>query len=132
MYTLANMLIQIKNAQAVGHERVLVPFSKMNLAVSETLKEIGFIDEIDKKKKKMKKSEVNFIDIKLKYKDGEGLINGIKIISRPSRRIYSTKDNIEPVMSGYGKMVLTTTKGVMTGDQAKKEGLGGEVLFKIW
>ena len=132
MYPLANMLIQIKNAQAVGHEKVLVPFSKIKLSVLETLKGEGFVENFEKKKKKAKKSELNYIDVKLKYENGRGIIKGLKLISKPSRRIYMGKSELKPVMNGYGFLVVTTPKGVMTGRRARKEGVGGEVLFEIW
>ncbi|MDP3954205.1 MAG: 30S ribosomal protein S8 [bacterium] len=125
------MLIQLKNAQSVGHGRVLVPFSKMNLAVITLLKDGGFIDGFEKKKRKLKKSEVNFIDVKLNSDDGKK-INNIKLVSKPSRRMYIGKKEIRPVMEGHGMLVVTTPRGVISGEEAKKQGVGGEALFEVW
>lgn len=126
------MLIQIKNAQAVGLERVLIPFSNMSLAVVGVLKDKGFLGDFEKKKKKSKKGELNFIEVKLRYDNGESAIKGLKLISKPSRRIYAGKKDLKQVMSGYGMSVLTTPKGILAGDDAKKQNVGGELLFEIW
>ncbi len=132
MSPIANMLIQIKNAQAVSAESVSIPFSNMKYEIAQILKNKNFVGDIEKKKKKLKKAEVNFLDIKLKYDDSVGAISGIKLISKPSRRMYIKKDDIKPVKSGYGISVLSTSKGLMTGENAKKTGLGGELIFEIW
>lgn len=132
MSPIANMLVQIKNAQAVGTASVSVPFSKMKFEIAKILKENGFVDEIEKNAKKSKKTELDFINIKLKYNLGRGEINGIKLISKPSRRLYFGKADLKSVRSGYGLSVISTSKGVMSGDDAKKNGIGGEILFEIW
>ncbi len=132
MSPIANMLVQIKNAQAVSAERVSIPFSAMKFEISKILKEKKFISDVEKKKRKLRKAEVNFLDIMLKYEDGVGAINGIKLISKPSRRMYAKKGELKPVKSGYGISVISTSKGLMTGEDSKKAGLGGELIFEIW
>ncbi len=132
MSPLANMLTIIKNAQAVGHKSVIVPFSRMKLDVANTLKAQGYIGDVEKRQKKLKKSEVPYIHIMLQYKDDEGVIHGTSMKSKPSRRLYSGKNDLKPVRSGYGVSVISTSKGIMTGKEAYKAGLGGELLFEIW
>lgn len=133
MYPISDMLIRIKNSQAVGKEQVSVPFSKMKLKIAEILKEGGFIQDFEKRKKKIKKSEFDYLFISLKYGDDKipGL-NGFKIISRPSRHLYIGTKDIKSVRSGYGLAVISTSKGVMSSKEAKKQGLGGEILFEVW
>ena len=126
------MLIQIKNAQARGKSEAVLPFSKIKFGIAGILKNKGFIGNVDKRKIKTKKSEFDTLAVELKYNDGVGAIDGIKLISKPSRRIYARKVDLKPVKNGYGISVVSTSKGIMTGEDARKTGLGGEVLFEIW
>lgn len=126
------MLIRIKNAQAVGHERVSIPFSNVKLQIAQLLKSAGFVGEVERRTRKAKRSEVEYIDVALKYTDSVGAISGMRIISRPSRHIYIKSSDIRPVRSGYGSAVLSTSKGIMTSQEARKAGMGGEVMFEIW
>lgn len=126
------MLTQLKNAQARGQSEVVMPFSKIKFSIALILQEKGFVDVVEKKKKKTKKSEFDTLSIKLKYNDGVGAIDDVKLISKPSRKVYAGKDELKTVKSGYGISVISTSKGVMSGENAKKAGLGGEVLFEIW
>jgi small subunit ribosomal protein S8 len=132
MSPIANMLVQIKNAQARSIEEIILPFSKMKFDIAMILKEKGFIGEVEKRKKKMKKAELNFIAIQLKYVDGVGAISEIKLVSKPSRRMYAAKNDLKPIMNGYGISVVSTSKGLMTGSDARKAGIGGEVIFEVW
>lgn len=132
MSPIADMLTQLKNAQARGHNEAVLPFSKMKFAIVSILQEKGFVESVEKKKKKTKKSEFDTLSIKLKYNNGVGAIDDIKLISKPSRRIYAGSGELKSVRSGYGISVVSTSKGVMSGENAKKAGLGGEVLFEIW
>lgn len=132
MSPIANMLIQLKNAQARGYTEIVLPFSKIKFEIAQILKNKNFISMVEKKKKKAKTSEQDIIEIGLKYDNGGGAINEIKMISKPSRRIYSGKQGIKQVKNGYGISVISTSKGIMSGEDAKKAGLGGEVLFEIW
>ena len=132
MSPIANMLTQIKNAQSRKREEVVLPFSKMTLGIAEILKSRGFIGKAEKKTKKMKKSEVAFLNLELKYENGVGAISGIKMISKPSRRVYSGKNGLRPIKDGYGVSIVSTSKGIMTGDEARKMGVGGEVICEVW
>ena len=132
MSQIANMFVQIKNAQAVGHERVLVPFSKIKYALALILKERGFIADVEKKQKKGKRVELPYIDIVLKYNDDRGVIHDIELVSKPSRRLYSPAKGIKQVKNGFGVVILSTSKGLLTGDEARKQGLGGELICNVW
>jgi len=128
MDQIANMIIMIKNASRVEHDSVTVPFSKLKLAIAECLVREGYLVSVNKKMQK------NFpvLVLGLAYKDGEPRVSGVSRVSKSSCRIYSKTKNIHQVKNGRGLMVLTTPKGILTNKQARKELVGGEVLFKIW
>jgi small subunit ribosomal protein S8 len=132
MYIVSDMLIRIKNAQMARKERLLIPFSKMKWEIAKILKEAGFIQDFERRKKKIKKTEHAFIEVKLEGTEGATTISEVKIISKPSRRIYIKKSEIRPVVGGYGISIISTPQGVMTGTEAKKNNLGGEWLAEIW
>src|SRR3989338_8040531 len=98
MYTLADMLVQISNAQNARHETVMIPFSNVKKAVATLLQKSGMVAEVEDKKKKIRKSEFPYIEVKLKP-DG---FRKIKIISKPSRRVYRQAEELNKVRSGYG------------------------------
>ena len=125
------MLIQIKNAQLSKKEQVSIPFSKMKMSIADILKSSGFVADVEKKSKKMKNSEHDYIYITLKYGDGT-ILNNVKIVSKPSRRMYMKASEIRPARSGYGLEILSTSRGIMTSENAKKEKLGGEILCEVW
>ncbi len=132
MSPLANMFSQIRNAQAVGHERVLIPFSQLKYNAALILMECGFIAEVEKKNKKGKRMELPYIDIALKYDNDKGVINNIELVSKPSRRIYSPANELKKVKNGYGISIVSTSKGLLTGEDARKKGVGGEIICNIW
>ncbi|MEK7151289.1 MAG: 30S ribosomal protein S8 [Patescibacteria group bacterium] len=132
MSPIANMLNQIKNAQLRGYPEVVLPFSNIKFEIANILKNNNFVSEVEKKKKKTKKSEFNVLAIGLKYNDGVGAISDIKLVSKPSRRMYSGKNDIHKIKNGYGISVMSTSRGIMSGDDAKKVGVGGEMLFEVW
>lgn len=132
MDPIADMLIRIKNAQAVKGEQVTMPFSKVKFRIAGILKEAGFISEVERKNKKEKKSEHEYLQLTLKYQDNQGALNGVKIVSRPSRRMYIKAAEIKPVRSGYGIAIVSTSKGIMSSKEAKKSGLGGEIICEVW
>lgn len=125
---IADFLIRLKNAGDVGHENVSIPYSKLKMAVASILKKEGYIADVSKKGKKITKS----IEVNLASADGVPKIKGIKRISKPSRRVYLGVKNISPIRHGYGLLILSTPKGLMTGKEARKGCVGGEALFKIW
>ncbi len=126
MYT--DLLTKLKNAQAVKKENIKVAYLKMDEKILELLKENDYIEDIERKGKGTKR----VLDIKLKYHNDKGVIDGIKFISKPSRRLYIGHKEIKPVRHGYGLLILSTPKGILTGKEAKKMKVGGEMLFEIW
>ncbi len=132
MDPISNMLNQIKTAQAVRHEQVSIPFSKMKFAIANVLVRAGYISSVDRKKKKAKKTEHDYLLLTLKYVDGSSAISGIRMISRQSRRMYLAADEIKAVRSGLGMSVLSTSKGVMSSHDARKAHVGGEIICEIW
>lgn len=125
---ISQTIINIKNANVAGKSTITLPYSKLKEALLALLKKEGFIADFSKKGKKVIKT----LDVELAYVDGKPRIEGIEQISKNSRRVYSKAKEIRSVMNGYGSLVLTTPKGIMTDREAKKEKVGGEVLFKIW
>jgi len=132
MSPIINMLVQIKNAQMVKKDQVLVPFSGVKFKIAQVLKEGGFLKEVERRKKKEGKSEFEYLSIDLKYEGKEGAISGFKIISKPSRHMYGGVKEFKPVRSGYGMAVVSTSKGIMSSKEARKLGVGGEILFEVW
>jgi len=132
MDPIADMLIRIKNAQAVRGEQVVMPFSKVKFKIANILKEAGYIYEVERKKKKAKKVEHEYLQLTLKYQDNQGALSGVKIISRPSRRMYIKAKDIKPVRSGYGIAIISTSKGIVNSREAKKLDIGGEIIAEIW
>jgi small subunit ribosomal protein S8 len=129
---ISDMLIQIKNAQMVSHDQVLLPFSKMKFALANVLKSTGYLADVERKKNKTKKTEHEYLLLTLKYADGAGVLQGVKIISKPSRRMYIKAADIRTVRSGYGLAIISTSHGIMSSKDAWKQKLGGELLCEIW
>lgn len=126
---IADMLTRIRNANSAGHPTVEVPCSKIKKAIAETLKNEGFIQDYEI----IEDGKQGIIKIYLKYgPNKERVITGIKRISKPGLRIYVGKDQIPKVLGGLGIAILSTSKGVMTDKQARKEGVGGEVICYVW
>lgn len=126
---IADMMTRIKNAAAVKKDTVKIPFSTMKMAVAELLEEHGFIGSFEKKGKKLTK----VLDISLAYdKSGTSTIHDVQRLSKFSRRLYTPVKSIKPFKNGIGLVVLSTPKGVLTGAQAQKENVGGELMFSIW
>ena len=125
---IADMLTRIRNANQMRYKEVEVPASKMKLEIARILKEEGFIVDY-----KVKKNNVqNIISLNLKYGDKkERVITGLKRISKPGLRVYAKAEEIPTVLNGLGIAIVSTSKGVMTGKDAKKQSLGGEVLAYI-
>ncbi len=126
---IADMLTRIKNAQAVSKETVLIPFSKVKYEIANILAKNLFVEKVDKKGRQKNKA----IEITLKYKDGsESVISGIKRVSKPGQRIYSSWNNLKKVKGGYGIGIISTSKGVKTYSEARKLKQGGEIICEIW
>ena len=122
------MLIKVKNAQKARKEFLKVPYSSLDFAVSEILAKNNYLESAVKKGRMPKR----IIEIKLKYNDGKGVISGIKLLSKSSRRLYGGYSDFREVKQGYGLAIVSTSKGLMTTREAKKAKTGGQLLFEIW
>ena len=128
MNPLANFLIKIKNASRVKHETVTVPYSKFIHGICSCLLRAEIINGFEKKSKKAGEEIV----VTLKYTENKPRIIDLTLVSKPSARKYIGVNDIHPVKSGFGILVLSTPKGVLSDTEAKKELVGGEALFKMW
>ncbi len=127
--TIADMLTRIRNALVAKHETVDVPASGMKLAIVKILQDEGYIKGFEE----IEDGIVRTIRIKLKYgPNKQKVIVGIKRISRPGLRVYCRKDEIPKVLGGLGIAILSTSRGIMTDREARKQGVGGEVLAYVW
>ena len=125
---IADMLTRIRNANAVMHEKVDVPHSTLKERLSEILKEEGYIANYKVVTDGNKKS----IRVYLKYDGKERVIKGIKRISKPGRRVYSSVEDMPRVLSGLGIAIVSTSKGIVTDRVARRENVGGEILAFVW
>ncbi len=121
---IADMLARIRNAHGAFHKTVSVPASKMKQAIAAILKDEGYIMDFA--------VEGEAIDITLKYDGGKPLISGLKKVSKPGRRVYVSVHDIPRVQNGLGICILSTSRGVMDGDRARADHVGGELLCEIW
>jgi small subunit ribosomal protein S8 len=125
---IADMLTRIRNAIMANHESVLVPSSKTKLSVVKILGEQGFIDRYEVVKGKPQP----MIKIYLKYTEDQPAILGLERVSKPSLRVYVEKHEIPRVYGGLGIAIMSTSKGIMTGQEAWRQHIGGEILCYVW
>ena len=131
---IADMLTRIRNAVMAGHQTVSVPSSKLKASIAKILEQEGFIEGFEQVN--IENRPHKNILLKLKYvgerRSRKPVISGIERVSRPGRRVYASRRDIPWVRSGIGVAIVSTPKGVMTGNRARQLGVGGEVLCKIW
>jgi small subunit ribosomal protein S8 len=129
---IADMLTRVRNAATRQHEAVSMPHSKTKESVAKVLVNEGYVEDYQI----LPQSPQAVLRLKLKYvgdrRQRRSVITGIKRVSKPGRRVYVRRDEIPWVLSGLGTAVLTTSKGVMSGQEARKLGLGGEVICEVW
>lgn len=125
---ITDMLNRIRNAQAVLHPTVSIPFSDFKYRIAEILSKERLIQKVEKRGRKAKK----VIEITLKYSDNIPAISGLKRISKSGQRIYFKYKELKPVRGGYGIAILSTPEGLMTNREARNKRLGGEVICNIW
>ena len=126
---IADMLTRIRNALTAKHEDVLVPASTVKKAIAEILLDEGYIKSYDIREDGVAK----YIHIDLKYgPNKQRVITGLKRISKPGLRIYARKDQLPKELNGLGIAIISTSRGIMTDREARKQGVGGEVLAYIW
>lgn len=127
---IADLLTRIRNAQAAGHESLVAPRSKLKIELLKVLKSEGFIEGyVDDPSKNYQ----GIIKVFLRYDNARnGMIRGINRVSKPGRRVYVGKQDVPRVRNGLGVAILTTPRGVLTDAQARRAGVGGEVLCHVW
>ena len=129
---IADMLTRIRNAQMREHPTVSMPHSNVKVAIAEVLQKEGYIEAY----KVLPEKPQSVLQVTLKYvgdrRTRRSVITGLERISRPGRRVYVGKGEIPWVLSGMGVSIVTTSRGIMTGQQARRMGVGGEVLCKVW
>lgn len=130
---ISDMLTRIRNAQKAGKLDVSMPFSNLKNSIAEILKKNGYIENYAKEGEKVKSS----IKIRLKYEKTSlnrksPAITEIYRVSRQGRRVYTGKEQIRKIKQGYGLSIISTSKGVMTGEEARKSGVGGEIICEVW
>jgi small subunit ribosomal protein S8 len=132
MDKISEMLVKIKNAQTSGHQKVLVSFSKLKFAVAKVLEKEGFVESVSRND-----DEKSMIKIILKYYKISSTkkipaITDLKKISKAGRRVYIKSKDIRNVKNKFGRAIISTSKGVMSGEESRKLGLGGEYLCEVW
>ena len=133
---IADMLTRIRNAVTARHARVEMPVSKLKVEIAKILQDEGYIAGfkiVETPAARSGKAARQQMRMFLKYgPGGEKAISGVQRVSRPGRRVYANRDEVPPVLGGLGVAILTTSRGVMTGQSAKKAGVGGEILCNVW
>ena len=131
---ISDMLTRVRNGVMAGHSQVAMPSSKIKAEIAKILKEEGFIENFEVADGEQAGFKV--LRIKIKYvgerRERRPVISGLERVSKPGRRIYTKRQDIPWVLSGIGVAILSTPKGVMTGQRARQLGVGGEILCKVW
>ena len=125
---IADMLTRIRNALRVRHPKVEMPSSRLKTEVAKVLKEEGYISNFKVAEEDRKKT----LRLTLKYTEDSPAITHLVRVSKPGRRVYTTRSEIPSVLGGLGNCILTTPRGIMTGKRARKLGVGGEILLEVW
>ena len=125
---IADLLTRIRNANKMHHEKVSIPSSTLKLNILKVLKEEGFIADYVV----IEDNKQNVIEVTLKYNNNECVIKGLRRISKPGLRKYTDVENLPKVLHGLGIAIISTSKGVMTDSEARKQKVGGEVLAYVW
>lgn len=124
---IADMLTRIRNASAVKKQEVIIPFSKIKYEISKILEAENLIEKVEKNE-----DNSRVFVLKLKYNDNKSAINSLKRISKPGRRVYVAKDEMPYVLNNLGIAIISTSQGLMTNKQARKKGVGGELICEIY
>ena len=125
---ISDMIARIKNSFRIQKTEVIIPYSKLKESVAKILTEEGFLTDI----KKIKKGKKQYIRLTLKYHNNLPAISEITRISKPGRRFYANKKDIPKLTRGFGLLIISTSKGIMTNEKAQKIGVGGEVICRVW
>ena len=133
---ISDMLTRVRNSVMIGQSLVAMPSSKIKVEIARILKEEGYIDMYEVADGEVESPEQKKLRVRLKYlgerREKRPVITGIERVSRPGRRVYTRRQDIPWVLAGMGIAILSTPKGVMTGQRARQLGVGGELICKIW
>ena len=132
MDPIADMLIQMKNASRAKAPSIIVPHSERKFKIALILKQKGFLENVERRTKKTGRHSFKNLELTLYYDAGEPILRDVRRISKLSRRVYAKKDEIFPVKNGRGVALISTSKGIMSDDEARKEKIGGEIIAEIW
>jgi small subunit ribosomal protein S8 len=137
--SVADLLTRIRNALKADQEDVLIPSSGLNREIARLLKQEGYIEDFSVERMRRKagsrpsRAEFDTLRVRLKYtEDRDSVISGLKRVSKPGRRQYATADQLPKVLGGMGTAIISTSRGVMTAYEARREGVGGEVVAYVW
>lgn len=125
---IADMLTRIRNAVAVKKSEVVLPFSKIKFNIAKVLQQENYVAEVEK----VKEGQFDELKIVLKYDEQGPAIHHIQRISRPGQRIYVAGQEMPKILNGYGSAIISTSKGIMTSQMARKQNIGGELICEIW
>jgi small subunit ribosomal protein S8 len=125
---IGDFITRLMNAGAVKKTEVELPYSRMKHTIADKLVALGYLKSAQKRGKKVKKN----LAVELIYEAGQSRIRGVSRISKPGRRLYASVNEIRPIRFGKGKLILSTPKGIMSGEEAREANVGGEKLFSIW
>lgn len=125
---IADMLIRIKNALLAEHQEVEIPHSKIKQAIAQILVDNNYVEGLSVTKREPQ----DVLVLKLGYQNKLPKISGVKRVSKPGRRLYTTADRIPVTLNGYGITIISTSKGVLTDKEARKQNVGGELLCQVW
>lgn len=124
--SIADLLTRIRNAGTARRSLVVMPYSKMKQQVAEILKENGFVEDVKVS------ANGNFKSLEISLSSDPEAITSLQRVSKPGRRVYTSSSNIPLVLGGRGLVIVSTSSGVMTGRDARKKGLGGELICRVW
>lgn len=128
-HSVSDFLIRVKNAALANRHVLIFPYSNINKEIGKVLQKEGFLEEI----KELNKGNRRFLQVIIKYENRKPVLSNVKIVSKPSLRVYKTTKTISDIEKrGKHKVILTTNQGIMSGFDARKKGVGGEILFEIW
>jgi small subunit ribosomal protein S8 len=137
--SVADLLTRIRNALKADQEEVLIPSSGLNREIARLLKQEGYIEDFSVERMRRQagsrpsRAEFETLRVRLKYtEDRDSVISGLKRVSKPGRRQYATAEQLPKVLGGMGTAIITTSRGVMTANDARREGVGGEVVAFVW
>ena len=137
--SVADLLTRIRNALKADYDEVLIPSSGLNREIARLLKQEGYIEDFSIERMRRQagsrpsRAEFETLRVKLKYtEDRDSVISGLRRVSKPGRRQYTTADDLPKVLGGMGTAIITTSRGVMTANEARRVGVGGEVVAFVW